>query len=234
VRICGSFACASSARRRYWLLTLAMASLWSCNEPYSSHPRVVTPESLSPASSSSGLDALFAPNVADGGPPSRSSYRAMTITRCLSSPTPCLPALGEASLSTSYLVVVGSGHGAVRSRGQATADLYTEMRNRTTNGNRLDAEVQARVDGGASAPVASGSGAPKNASGGDPLAECAQELLDFVDGAGEVTLDVLHESGSNGCLVSMGRLAADGGASRCLVQEPEHPKGPSRQKGIAF
>jgi hypothetical protein len=228
----------SGAPCSLWLFTILLASLSDCNEPFSSHPPPMTPESIPPASSSNAIDALFAPTPAgasDAAPPTQSSRHALSITQCSSSPTPCLPPEGEASVSTSYLVVLGSGRGSVRSRGQATADLYNELRYRTTTGERLDAEAHARADGGDSAPVATGAETRKSPTGGDPIAQCAQELLDLVDSAGEVTLDVLHESGSNGCMVSIGRFSADAGASQCLVQAPEHPHGPPRgRKGMAF
>jgi hypothetical protein len=233
VRGCGLLRGVSWAPCSLWLFTVALAGLSDCNEPYSSHP---TLESLPPASSSRAIEALFAPSVtADAAPPTPNAYHALTVTQCLSSATPCLPSQGEAALSTSYLVVLGSGRGAVRSRGQATADVYNELRYRTTSGVRLDAEIHTRSDGGIAGPGASGGQSRKSASDADPLAQCAQDLLDFVDGAGEVTLDVLHESGSSGCMVSMGRFSGDGGTSQCLVQDPEHPHGPPRgRKGIPF
>jgi hypothetical protein len=234
LRMSRRFTGASRALYSGWLF-IALTSLSDCNEPYSSHPPPMTPESLPPTSSSDVIDALLAPHPADAAAPTEAAYHALTITHCLSSPTPCLPPEGEGSLSTSYSVVFGSGRGAVRSRGQATADLYNEMRHKTSSGERLDVEVYTLADGGAWAPVPNGLEVRKNASGGDPLAECAQELLGFVDDAGEVTLDVLHESGSKGCMVTMSHLSADGGASQCLVEEPEHPHGPPHgRKGIPF
>jgi hypothetical protein len=100
------------------------------------------------------------------------------------------------------------------------ADLYKELRDRTSSGERLNAQSVAQGDAGARA----GGGSTKGGGGdsSDPLAQSALHLLDLVDGVGEVTLDVVHGSGSHGCQVSLGR-SADGGASRCLVQEPERP-----------
>jgi hypothetical protein len=57
-------------------------------------------------------------------------------------------------------------------------------------------------------------------------------LLDLVDGVGEVTIDVIHGR-STGCMVSLGRLATDGGAPQCLVREPERPKGRGKG-GLSF
>ena len=103
------------------------------------------------------------------------------------------------------------------------ADLYKELRDRTASGERLDAEPHGAGDAGPRIPQGTRSTAKAGASGGDPISQCAFELLDLVDGVGEVTLDVVH--GSSGCKVSLGRAAADGGTSRCLVQEPERARG---------
>jgi len=103
------------------------------------------------------------------------------------------------------------------------ADLYKELRDRTASGERLDAEPRAPGAGG---PLPVG-GSSTKANSDDPIAQCAFQLLDLVDGVGEVTLDVVRGSGGHGCQVSLGRTA-DGGASRCLVQEPERTRRPGR------
>ncbi|MGD0678692.1 MAG: hypothetical protein ABSC94_25065 [Polyangiaceae bacterium] len=113
-------------------------------------------------------------------------------------------------------------------------DLYRELRDRTALGDRLDAE--ARAPGTTEGVPAPGSKSARqaNTSGGDPIAQCAFELLALVDDVGEVTLDVVHGVGSNGCLVSLGRSTKDGGAHQCLVREPEHPQRPGRKGGMGF
>jgi hypothetical protein len=121
----------------------------------------------------------------------------------------------EGDADARYRVVFGSGHGATRSRGQATADLYQELRDRTTLGARLEAEAHAVGDGGGAR--ARKSSAEASSSGGDPLSAAAVRLLDLVDEVGEVTIDVVTDSPSSRCLVSM-----RGSASECLVQAPEH------------
>jgi hypothetical protein len=143
--------------------------------------------------------------------------RAMTVTLCSSSPEACRASDSDASVDAGYRVLFGSGRGAIRARGQAMTDLYEELRNRTALGQRLDAEPHA--PGATVAPtVQAGTSATKtNAGSGDPLTQCAFRLLELVDSTGEVTLDRVHGSGSTGCLVSLG------GASQCLVQEPERP-----------
>jgi hypothetical protein len=199
--------------RRLALLVLASGGLFGCEERFSANPPPIAPESLPPASSSNAVDALLAPTPLDAGVAAPDSSHALTITLCSSSAQPCPEA------DATYRVVFGSGRGAARSRGQAMADLYKELRDRTASGERLDAETHAPGASRGPAPVGGGS---SKASNDDPIAQCAFQLLDLVDGVGEVTLDVVHGSGSDGCRVSLGR-SADGGASRCLVKDPERP-----------
>ncbi len=202
------------------VVTLSAAA---CEERFSSHPPALSPESLAPASSSSGLDAILSGTAGappDAGTAPVDTSHAFTVMLCATSPDPC-PASEAAA---TYRVVFGSGRGVVRTRGQAMADLYKELRDRLAGGERLDAETHAPRDGGTVPP---GMGAPTmpSASGDDPISQCAFQLVDLVDGVGEVTLDVVH--GSQGCRVSLGR-SADGGALRCLVQGPESARRPGR------
>jgi hypothetical protein len=195
----------------------------ACEERFSSHPPPFSPESLAPASSSNAVDALLTGGAGaptDAGTLPVDSSHAFTITLCAASREPCPPSEAEAT----YRVVFGSGRGVVRTRGQAMADLYKELRDRLAGGERLDAETHAPHDGGT---VAMGLGSPTKGSGSDddPISQCAFQLVDLVDGVGEVTLDVVH--GSHGCRVSLGRTP-DGGALRCLVQEPESARRPGR------
>lgn len=193
----------------------------ACEERFSSSP-AIAPDSLSPAPSSSSIDALFDSVIVDAGAAAPDTSHALTIALCSSSPEPC----PKAEDDVSYRVVFGSGRGAVRTRGQAMADLYKELRDRTASGERLDAEPHAPGDGGAT-PTGAGSSTKASAGNDDPIAQCAFQLLDLVDGVGAITVDVVHGSRSHGCQVSLGRTA-DGGASRCLVQEPERPRRPGR------
>jgi hypothetical protein len=152
----------------------------------------------------------------------------MTVTACSSSPHRCQPPNGDASADVSYFVVFGSGRGEIRLHGQAMTDLYEELRNRTAFGERLDAEPRDPGDAGA-ATAARGRTRTKESEGSsDPLAQCAFHLLDLVDDVGEVTLDIVHGQGSSGCLVWL-RRSNDGGASECLVQEPERLQRPGRK-----
>jgi len=209
--------------RRRLLFAVAFVAVLGCEERFSANPPPIAPESLPPVSSSNVIDALIASTPTDAGALSLERSRALTITLCSSSGHPCPDAEADAS----YLVVFGSGRGAVRSRGQAMADLYKELRDRTASGERLDAESRSPGAGSGSIPVGAGSSTKASASSDDPISQCAFQLLDLVDGVGEVVLDVVHGARSNGCQVSLGRTA-DGGASRCLVREPERPHRPGR------
>jgi hypothetical protein len=213
--------------RRFFLFAPAVAigfvAVLGCEERFSANPPPIAPESLGPASSSTSVDALFATTTLDAGAVARDTSHALTVTLCSVSSPPCPASEADAS----YRVVFGSGRGAIRSRGQAMADLYKELRDRTASGERLDAEPRAAGDGGTPIAMGGGSSPKASATNDDPIAQCAFQLLDLVDGVGEVSLDVVHASGAHGCRVSLGR-AADGGISRCLVQDPERPRRPGR------
>jgi hypothetical protein len=209
---------------------LALVGLFDCEQRFSSTPPLVP----DPAPSSSAVDALLAPRTTNEGPaPDRS--HAMTVTLCSSSPQPCPASDGDASAGAAYLVVFGSGHGVARSREQATTDLYQELRNRMSAGERLDVEPRAPSVAGTPIALSDSWTTKATAASSDPLAQCAVHLLLLVDRVGEVALDVEHGVGSTGCLVSLGHSTSDGGTSQCLVQEPERAHGLLPQgKGLSW
>jgi hypothetical protein len=98
----------------------------------------------------SSIETLLAPVTPDAGPVMVDSSHALTVTTCSSSKRPCSAPGADASTAASYLVVFGSGRGEVRSRGQAVTELYEELRNRLTSGERIDVEPRSP---GAPAPV---------------------------------------------------------------------------------
>jgi hypothetical protein len=215
---------------RRLVLALAIHGLFGCERRAYSDPPPALAES--PASSANSFEALFGPSPADAGAAVTDSSHAMTVTLCARSPEAC--GAPEAGTSDgSYRVVFGSGRGGIRSRGQAMTDLYEELRNRTSLGQRLDAEPHT-----VSLPDASGAPRARSTTkvtpgGSDPIIQCAFRLLDLVDSAGEVTLDRIHGAGSRGCLVSLGGSVGDGGASQCLIDEPERPR-PRDRGGLSF
>jgi hypothetical protein len=213
-----------------WLLGLALAGLSHCGGPSPARPPPAPARDQEP-SSTSNLEALMGQGAADAATPERAS-RVLTVTRCLAGATACQPENGEVALRDSYHVVLGSGRGAVHSRLQVAAELYNELRYRTASGQHLNARVRRVADGG-SPPRAAGSKEEKP-GGEDSLPHCAQELLDLVDDAGEVTIDVLHGHGASTCMISLGELSADGTPSRCLVAEPERSAAPRSKGGISF
>jgi hypothetical protein len=151
----------------------------------------------------------------------------MTITRCSVSSQQCVPSDGDASTNLSYRVVFGSGRATIRSRGQVTTDLYNELRDRITFGEEVDVELHSG-DGGAPTDLGGSSSAQSDS---DSVAHCAFRLVDLVDDLGEITFDVVHQFGSSGCKVWLGRSAADTNASQCLIKEPERSRSPSSRKG---
>jgi hypothetical protein len=218
---------------------IALVGWFGCEQRFSDNPPLLGPESFPSGSSSTSLEALFAPSP-DAGALVHDIFHAMTVTLC-SSLAPCGASEGDASVGMRYHVVFGSGRGEIRSRGQAMADLYEELRNRLSAGERLNAEPHAPGRSGATGPgdagripaLGGGSGPEANTGSSDPIARCAFHLIKLVEDAGEVDLDVVHGSGSNRCLVSVGYSAPSSGASECLLQEPERPRPPGR-KGFSF
>jgi hypothetical protein len=212
------------------VLAVAVVGLFACEERFSSTPPPLAADSVAAGPSSSAIEALLAPSATDAGPAALDIARALTVTLCSSSPEACPASAPDTSGAGSYRVVFGSGRGEIRSRGQAMADLYKELRDRTSSGERLNAQSVAQGDAGARA----GGGSTKGGGGdsSDPLAQSALHLLDLVDGVGEVTLDVIHGR-SSGCMLSLGRLGGEGSAPQCLVKEPDRPKGRGKG-GLSF
>jgi hypothetical protein len=222
------------AMRSALVIAFAVVGVRACEQRFSSNPPI-DPGSFAAAPSSSGSsDPLVGPNPADNAPAAQKPSHAMTIMLCSTSQPACPASEADASPEARYRVVFGSGHAVIRSRGQAMTDLYTELRDRTSAGERLDAEARASGDAGAAAMA--GDHAKTGTASSDAFSQCAFHLLALVDGGGEVALDVVHGYGERACLVSLGGPADDAGAGQCLVQEPEHPHRPGRGsgKGIAF
>jgi hypothetical protein len=220
--------------RRSLIVAVAAIGLFDCEQRFSSNPPPFAPGSVASSPSSGALEALLAPSTADAGPvASLEATRAMIITMCASTEQSCPASDADASGDARYRVVFGSGHAEIRSRGQAMADLYKEVRDRTAVGERLVAEPRVLGDGGA--PAIQGM-TEASAGKGDPVSQCAFHLLDLVDGVGEVTLSVVHEYGGSDCMVTLGRAAASGGASQCLIKAPERASRPGRGagRGIPF
>jgi hypothetical protein len=220
--------------RLVFVVALAVVGAGACEQRFSSNPPALAPESLTPAPSSGGVDPIFGPSSADPPAVAQNQSHALTVTFCSTGQPMCPASEMDASPEARYRVVFGSsGHAEIRSRRQAMTDIYQELRDRTSAGERLDAE--ARAPGDAGAPALVGDRSKTSAASSDALSQCAFHLLDLVDGVGEVTLDVVRSYGVHDCMVSLGG-SADGGGGQCLIQEPERPKRPGRGggKGIAF
>jgi hypothetical protein len=204
----------------------AVAALCHCEQRFSANPPSSPAESEARESSSASIDALLAPRAADAGAAVTDDAHALVITLCSSGPQACPAAEADASATATYRVVYGSGRGVIRTREQALTDLYRELRDRTAAGERLVARPHAPGDAGAFV-----GGSPKNASesGGDALAQSAQRLTDIVDAVGQLTIDVIHESGS-GCTLAL----ADVGTPQCLIKGPERPHDSKGRGGLAF
>jgi hypothetical protein len=218
--------------RLVFVVVLAAVGVGACEQRFSSNPPPLAPGSITPAPSGGG-DPIFGPSSAEQPAVAKNPSHALTVTFCSTGLPTCPASEVDASPEARYRVLFGTGHAEIRSRRQAMTDIYQELRDRTSAGERLDAE--ARAPGDAGAPTAVGDRSKTSTSTSDALSQCAFHLLDLVDGVGEVTLDVVHAYGVHDCTVSLGG-AGDGGSGQCLIQEPERPKRPGRGggKGIAF
>jgi len=212
---------------------LALVGAAACEQRFSSDPPRLAPESSTPAPSSGRVDPILGPSAADSVAVSQNQSHAMAVIFCSAGQASCPTSEADASPDARYRVIFGSGHAEIRSRGQAMADLYKELRDRTSAGERLDAEARAPGDAGGRAVA--GDRTRKSEESSDALSQCAFHLIDLVDGVGEVTLDVIRTAGVQGCMVSLGGSVSDGGAAQCLIQAPERPKrAGGGGRGIAF
>lgn len=157
--------------------------------------------------------------VADAGAVADGAHHAVLVTTCAIDKNGCLLAQPSAAPSdSSYRVVFGGGVGAIRTRGQAMADLYKEIRDWTENGGHLAAETHHLGD---PPPDLEGAKSARRTGGADdPLVAAAFELMDAVDHDGEVTLDALSQRSPSSCKLSIASPDPDAGASRCLVNAP--------------
>jgi hypothetical protein len=181
------------------------------------------PEAMPHAPQPIASAALVAGPVADlgdAGAVANVGHHAVMVTTCAIDKNGCLLAQPSAPPpESSYRVVFGGGVGAIRTRGQAMADLYKEIRDRTESGGHLAAETHHLGD---PPPDFEGAkAAPRSkAAADDPLVEAAFQLMDAVDHDGEVTLDALSQRSASSCKLSIGVPDPDGGAARCLVEAP--------------
>ena len=154
----------------------------------------------SPAPSAAAEPAAGAP---DGGRVG-SAFHTITITLAPARSRPLAAGRPQAALwDSSYRISFGSGVGELRSREQAVADLYREVRDRTGLGTHLAAEPHRLASLPEAGNVGSSAARPGSA-GSDPLVDVAFQLIEAVDAEGEVTVDVAH--GRPGCKLSLGAV----------------------------
>jgi hypothetical protein len=199
-----------------------MVALVCCEQRFSAAPPPLAPESAPSAVASGALESLLTPAADDAGA-EVAQARAMTVTLCSASAQPCEVPEGGTSDDEAYRVVFGSGRAEIRSRGQAMTDLYKELRDRTTAGERLAAIPRAARSSGGAFTASAGASAKGSAGEGDDITRCAFHLLDLVDGVGEVVLERLPRFAATGCIVSLGRPGGDAGMPQCLIKEPDRP-----------
>jgi hypothetical protein len=197
-----------------------MVALACCEQRFSAAPPPMAPESAPSAVSSGALASLLASSTSDAGAV-ETQARAMTVTLCAASSQPCELAEAGAVDEAMYRVVFGSGRAEIRSRVQAMTDLYKELRDRTTAGERLAAIPHAPRSSGGAYTTSAGASAKAGEGEGDDITRCAFHLLDLVDGVGEVVVERLPRFASTGCIVSLGRPGGDAGVPQCLIKEPE-------------
>ncbi|HTQ48278.1 MAG TPA: hypothetical protein VMI75_36230 [Polyangiaceae bacterium] len=209
---------------RLTFIFAAAAAMCACEQHFSATPPA--PPATPGASAPDALDALLRQSASDAGAPASGASHAMSISSCSWIPQDCLTGDQDASTEAMYHVVFGSGRGVVRTREQAMTDLYRELRDRIDAGDRLTVRPRRRADLGGGAGGHAPSATPSTPSS-DAVAQSAMRLLDAVDGAGEMLVDVNHHSRS-GCVLSLEQSVGDGGVSQCLIDEPERPHGRGR------
>jgi hypothetical protein len=166
--------------------------------------------------------AADAPKILDAGMAPARPFHTLTLAQCARAAQDCLRAHGGDSAGPAYLVAFGSGVGSLRTREQAMADLYRELRDRTASGGHLAARPRHldEPEGGALPPpdeteVRRGPPMEK-----DPLVEAAFELMAVVDREGEVTVDTAPSS--DPCKVALGAPElpdASASTARCFLKE---------------
>ncbi len=191
-------------------LLMLLSLSYGCGGPI---PSSDTPASPPTPTGESPQDAAYV---------SAPAVHTLTITLCSRDSRSCrLAQPGDAPL-LGYRVSFGGSVGTLRSREQALADLYRELRDRTGFGTRLAAAAhhveQTLVD---AAIVEPGAPARPSTSGQDPLVEAAFDIMEAVDTEGRVTVDVAH--GGTTCKVSFAAHDSDAGSGRCLVKGPARP-----------
>jgi hypothetical protein len=204
---------------------LALGALGACEQRYSGDAPANVPVNPPATSSSAGFAAVLALDPVEGGTVGLSTSHAMIVTNCGWPTHPCGDMDPNAAADSSYRVTFGSGHASFRSRGQAMSDLYREMRDKTSAGQQLDIEARSPTEGHASPPAPVG--AVHRGTSSDLISQSTFVVLDLVDNIGEADIDFVYGTGSDQCVISLGRAsdkAADGGKGPCLVREPERPK----------
>jgi hypothetical protein len=186
--------------------------------------------------------APAAPTETVAGPPDAAStalaFHTITVTLCARDREACQRAQSSGAGEPTYRVAFGSSVGTLRSREQALADLYREIKSRNGAGTHLAAAPH-RLERPLADSGRDPAPAPRPAAGGsDPIVDAAFQLIDAVDTQGAVTLDVAH--GRPDCRLSMATEDADAGPRRrCLLfeesrsgrPEPEGPRGREEKFG---
>lgn len=204
------------------LVVAAVDGMWACEQRFSAAPPATPPET-GDASPPITLDALLRQSAGDAAVRAPDASHALIISSCASAGQECAAADADASANAMYRVVFGSGRGVVRSREQATTDVYRELRDRIDAGERLTVRPSPHGDAGPG-PSWFGRSTTASTPSSDALAQSAMRLLDAVDATGELLVDVDHDSRS-GCMLSVAQPAGDAGALQCLIQEPDRPHG---------
>jgi hypothetical protein len=183
------------------------------------------------ASASAAPSAAPVADEEDAGAPVERDPHAVLVTSCAIDRNGCLAAQPTSPQSeASYRVAYGRGGGTIRTRQQAMAELYKEIRDRMDSGAHLVAVPHHLGD---PVPTAGGAEAsrPRAHKSDDPVIEAAFQLMDVVDHDGEIAIDALATAGSRSCKLSLGNPESDGGVSRCLVEAPASMMPTQRSRG---
>ncbi len=167
------------------------------------------------------------------------AFHTITVAQCAREGAACDHATAGAPPGPAYVVAFGTSGGSTRSRDQAMADLYRELRDRTVNGTHLVARphplpASPSADGSPAAADDAQAKTSKSSDDTEPLVQAAVALMKLVDKEGEVTID--RTSANSECKVALADADvpdASAGVANCFLKD-ERPRSAPGRGGLTW